>query len=1354
MRYTFTNLVLFLSLVLVFVTTRSLAQTCATPTSLTETEMTTSQIRLNWQAVVGVSNYTLQYREVGTTTWTTSSPSGSSTFWYISTQYGKTYEWQIRANCASGSSSFSPLRTFTMTCPVPFGQSEVVGSTAAFLQWGYMSLPNGSSFNYNLQWRAVGAATWITISNHCCSAYNLNNLISGQAYEWRMQTICPEGGTTAYTTPRTFTTGCGTPSGFYYYASTSTSIGFGWQTFSGVTYEIRWRPSGNSNTTWNTITGITTMPYTLTGLTNNTTYEVQARAVCSPTDASGWSNSVNYTTSCQSPWIWGQSATNSSAQINWTAMGSGTQYRFIWRAASSPTSTTVNGITTSPYTLTGLSPGTVYQYQIQTLCSDGNVSGLSSMRSFTTSTCAMPTSLTETEMTTSSIRLNWQSVAGVNGYTLRFREVGAANWFTYGSSTTGAKVDVSYGKTYEWQVQSDCDASGSSDFSPLRTVTITCPIPFGQSELTEPTAATLQWRYMSMPNGSSFKYNLQWRVVGGANWTTVSNWGGQSYSLSNLTLGQAYEWRIQTICPEGGTTAYTSPRSFTTDCGTPGALWPQTFSSTSMKLSWASFPNVAYELRWRQSGNASNPWNTITGITSLPYDLTGLTNNTTYELQTRAICSTTDASGWSNSTNYVTSCQTPWVSSFNITPSSAQLNWSTTGGGTQYRLIWQAVGSPTSTTVNGITTSPFTLTGLSSGTAYQYQMQTLCSDGNVSGLSSMQSFTTLACTTPTGLTEVSAANGQAQLRWNAVPGLYRLWTRAVGTTNWTLQIDVSTSTTGTQTWWVGNLLSRVAYEWQVELVCSPTQSVTASRQFTIPCVAPTPSVPQVAGTAAQLSWQGASGDVYQIRWRPTGAANWTDANPVMNPSYLLTSLLSGQSYEYQVQRICEGVATGYSASQTFTTGCNPPTLWGASPSARGANLYWSGLSGVGTLYEVQYRPVGAAVWVSMSNTLSNNAVLTNLPISTAYEWQVRMLCSDGNSSPFSAPSSFTTTACNPPTFTAENSLFPDRADLSVGTRAGEIYQIQWRQTGSATWANSLTFATGTWPVSVTGLNSGVTYEWRVQTVCDVSITSPFTTPRLFTTGCFPPSGLGTSTPTRTLAGVSWNGNSAYNYQVRWKRQADPTWTVENPVAQTFFILSNLMPGTAYEWQLQIICSGTGSGYSTSQTFTTAGGAAGCDALSWIGANSVSVQAARVTWTGSVQGAQTEVQWRQAGTTAWPNSLTFSDATTFTNLLNLSPNTGYQLRARTLCPDGSTSGYVTSWFTTRAMGDPVYTVAPGLWFTNTIWSYLSWPNRFDSAEIRHEVTLPAGNSSQEAKQIKFAPGGKLIFGEGAKLRLGF
>ena len=59
-------------------------------------------------------------------------------------------------------------------------------------------------------------------------------------------------------------------------------------------------------------------------------------------------------------------------------------YNLQWKTSSSSTWTTVSGITTTPYNLTGLTAGTVYQFQVQTVCSAGGTSSYSALASFTT----------------------------------------------------------------------------------------------------------------------------------------------------------------------------------------------------------------------------------------------------------------------------------------------------------------------------------------------------------------------------------------------------------------------------------------------------------------------------------------------------------------------------------------------------------------------------------------------------------------------------------------------------------------------------------------------------------------------------------------------------------------------------------------------------------------------------------------------------------------------------------------------------------------------------------------------------------------------------------------------------------
>lgn len=523
--------------------------TCAAPTSLTESEMTPTSIRLNWLAVSGATSYTLQYRETGTTAWTTASPGATSIGWTIAALLGKTYEWQIRTACTGGQvSQWSALRTFTMVCPIPFGQSEVVGTNVATLAWRYMSV-NNISLNYNLQWRPVGSNVWTTIPTVSASSYQLTGLINGQVYEWQLQTICPDGSTTPYIQPRSFTTGCFAPGTLSDQNRTATSTQIIWQGLPGVTSSLRFRTVGS--TSWNTVTGLTGNVYSLTGLTNATTYEVQVQSVCSASQTSAFTASYTFTTSCTPPITGAGTVSTNSALLTWINLGVGVRYNLVWRQVGSPVSFTVTSLTASSYSLTGLTNATTYEFQVQTICTDGTLSNYSDNRSFTTSCNAPP------------------------GF----------------SSSLGATFINS-----SW-----------TDFGPR------------------------------------VRYNLQWRPVGAAGWTMVSALTTAAYNLTGLSPLTTYEFIVQTICPDGSTSAYTTPRlGTTTSCQTPTNPTESSLLATSVRLNWGWYSNTSLRLQWRTVG--ASTWNTVSGITAGFYNLTGLTASTAYEWQVQSDCSPTVSS--------------------------------------------------------------------------------------------------------------------------------------------------------------------------------------------------------------------------------------------------------------------------------------------------------------------------------------------------------------------------------------------------------------------------------------------------------------------------------------------------------------------------------------------------------------------------------------------------------------------------------------------------------------------------------------------------------------------------------------
>lgn len=90
------------------------AGSCNVPSGLSATAITTSSATLNWAAVSGANNYSVQYKAVSSTTWLTGSSTGTSLA--VSGLSANTaYEFQVRANCTSASSAFSASSNFTTT---------------------------------------------------------------------------------------------------------------------------------------------------------------------------------------------------------------------------------------------------------------------------------------------------------------------------------------------------------------------------------------------------------------------------------------------------------------------------------------------------------------------------------------------------------------------------------------------------------------------------------------------------------------------------------------------------------------------------------------------------------------------------------------------------------------------------------------------------------------------------------------------------------------------------------------------------------------------------------------------------------------------------------------------------------------------------------------------------------------------------------------------------------------------------------------------------------------------------------------------------------------------------------------
>ena len=86
--------------------------TCSAPTGLTNSTVGTTTATVSWAAVSGASNYTVQYKQSTATTWTSVS-TASTSYNFTGLTASKIYNWQVRTNCSSGSSTYTAGANFT-----------------------------------------------------------------------------------------------------------------------------------------------------------------------------------------------------------------------------------------------------------------------------------------------------------------------------------------------------------------------------------------------------------------------------------------------------------------------------------------------------------------------------------------------------------------------------------------------------------------------------------------------------------------------------------------------------------------------------------------------------------------------------------------------------------------------------------------------------------------------------------------------------------------------------------------------------------------------------------------------------------------------------------------------------------------------------------------------------------------------------------------------------------------------------------------------------------------------------------------------------------------------------------------
>jgi hypothetical protein len=376
--------------------------------------------------------------------------------------------------------------------------------------------------------------------------------------------------------------------------------------------------------------------------------------------------------------------------------------------------------------------------------------------------CIQPTALAASNITLNSADFTWTAGGTETEWDIYYGiaplaapTAGTTPTVAGHTSTTFNATGLLTAANYQFYIRSDCDADGLSPWSgPISFTTLsTCPAPTALAHsIVNPETVDLTW---TAGANNETEWVVQYGTTGFAPGTGMQNvvTTTSANQLTGLTENTSYQVYVRGVCAVGDSSTWHGPISFTTPfwCPVPSSLITNVVDPETVQLFWTAGINneTEWEIEYGPVGFTAGT-GTIVSVTPNPTTtITGLTQNTAYSFYVRAVCSATHSSLWVGPENVTTPLWCPNPSGFaasGATTSTVDLSWNPGAGAEtewniQYGPSGFTIGSGTVVNTNNNTLEQ--LTGLNSGTAYQYYVQAVCGNGYTSLYNGPFTFATL-----------------------------------------------------------------------------------------------------------------------------------------------------------------------------------------------------------------------------------------------------------------------------------------------------------------------------------------------------------------------------------------------------------------------------------------------------------------------------------------------------------------------------------------------------------------------------------------------------------------------------------
>ena len=285
---------------------------------------------------------------------------------------------------------------------------------------------------------------------------------------------------------------------------------------------------------------------------------------------------------------------DTSVNLGWSNPTGATQWEVEYGPAgfTPGTGTLVTGIATNPYTLTGLTAATTYDFYVRGICGQDNVSPWSDSGTFTTALCAASQQCDFVFRMTDSWGDGWNGARmTITQFGQTVAVIGAT--FTAGAGPVNVTVPLCSGQPFQltWTTAGTFPAEvGVAIIDPLgvqiynkpfNTGTPGTVLFSGPADCTPPTcpqpsnivvsgvntnAGTITWTDNTSGSATQWEVIIQPAGTGyppiGA--TPTATVGTPSYNFSGLSSGTLFEVYIRAICDPTDSSIWAGPRNFAT----------------------------------------------------------------------------------------------------------------------------------------------------------------------------------------------------------------------------------------------------------------------------------------------------------------------------------------------------------------------------------------------------------------------------------------------------------------------------------------------------------------------------------------------------------------------------------------------------------------------------------------------------------------------------------------------------------------------------------------------------------------------------------------------------------------------